>query len=109
MSLKKTKKEIINTLSDKLKLTQVQVTDIIHGFFEEVIVSLEESGSMELRNFGVFKVKRRKPRKARNPRNNEEVMIGERFVVVFRAGREMSERVQEAKVEAPKQKRKKTT
>ncbi|MCK5347428.1 MAG: integration host factor subunit beta [Candidatus Heimdallarchaeota archaeon] len=105
MTNKKNKKEIINTLAEKHGLTQVQVYDVLHSFFEEVVLSLENFGVIELRNFGVFKVKKRKPRIARNPRNNVEVEIGERFVVTFKPGREMTERVQKAKVEAPKQKR----
>ncbi|MCD4657840.1 MAG: integration host factor subunit beta [Planctomycetes bacterium] len=105
MSDKKNKKEIINTLAEKHGLTQVQVYDVLHSFFEEVVSSLENFGVIELRNFGVFKVKKRKPRKARNPRSNVEVEIGERYVVTFKPGREMAERANKAQIEAPKQKR----
>jgi len=104
---KKTKKEIVVKLAEKHNVTQTQIYNIIHSFFEEIIDALEKTGVIELRNFGVFKVKKRKPRKARNPRNNQEVIIGERHVVTFKAGREMAERIQEAKIEAPKQKRRK--
>ncbi len=100
---KKNKKEIVNTLAEKHELTQVQVYDVLHSFFEEVVLSLETFGVIELRNFGVFKVKKRKPRKARNPRNNVEVEIGERYVLTFKPGREMTERVQKSQIEAPKQ------
>ena len=103
MSDKKTKKEIVNALAEKHAMTQVQVYNLLHGFFEEVMLALEGSGKIELRNFGVFKVKKRKPRKARNPRNNEEIAVGERCVVTFKPGREMAERVNKAQIEAPKQ------
>src|SRR5579883_126800 len=46
-----------------------------------------------LRNFGVFEVKRRRPRKARNPRTGQPVEVPAKTVVVFKPGRIMEERV----------------
>jgi hypothetical protein len=48
---------------------------------------------IELRNFGVFEVKRRKARKARNPRTGEPVDVEPKNVVTFKPGKEMEERV----------------
>jgi nucleoid DNA-binding protein len=50
-------------------------------------------GRIELRNFGVFEVRQRKPRKARNPRTGEQVKVPARRVVTFKPGRQMGERV----------------
>ncbi len=50
---------------------------------------------IELRNFGVFEVKRRAPRKARNPRTGDKVFVPEKYVVTFKPGKEMEERVKE--------------
>ena len=50
-------------------------------------------GRIELRNFGVFEVRERKPRKARNPRTGENVKVPAKLVVTFKPGREMGERV----------------
>jgi DNA-binding protein HU-beta/integration host factor subunit beta len=50
-------------------------------------------GRIELRNFGVFEVKKGKPRQARNPRTGEKVKVPARLVVTFKPGREMEERV----------------
>ena len=105
MSEKKTKKEIVSALAEKHAMTQVQVYNVLHGFFEEVMLALEGPGVIELRNFGVFRVKKRKPRKARNPRSNEEVEVGERFVVTFKPGREMAERVNTAQTQSNKAKK----
>src|ERR1700681_2552704 len=58
-----------------------------------IIDTLEKERRIELRNFGVFEVKQRKPRKARNPRTGESVMVPARFVVTFKPGLEMEERV----------------
>ncbi|MCA8996479.1 MAG: integration host factor subunit beta, partial [Planctomycetaceae bacterium] len=43
--------------------------------------------------FGVFEVKKRAARKARNPRSGERVDVPEKFVVTFKPGKEMEERV----------------
>jgi integration host factor subunit beta len=52
-------------------------------------------GRIELRNFGVFEVKQRKPRKARNPRTGERVDVASKNVVTFQPGKEMEERVRQ--------------
>jgi hypothetical protein len=48
-----------------------------------------------LRNFGVFEVKRRAPRKARNPRTGDKVYVPAKNVVTFKPGKEMEERVRQ--------------
>jgi hypothetical protein len=54
-------------------------------------------GRIELRNFGVFAVKKRKPRKARNPRTGRPVKVPARLVVTFKPGREMEERIRQSR------------
>ena len=61
--------------------------------FDGITQTLVEEGRIELRNFGVFEVKKRKPRKARNPRTGEKVKVPARLVVTFKPGREMEERI----------------
>jgi len=48
---------------------------------------------IELRNFGVFKLKQRKSRTGRNPRTGEVVPVPPRKVVVFKAGLEMKQKI----------------
>jgi nucleoid DNA-binding protein len=59
----------------------------------DMVDTLASTGRIELRNFGVFTVKVSAPRKARNPRTGETVMIGERRVVKFKPGKIMTEKV----------------
>ena len=54
-----------------------------------------DQGRIELRNFGVFEVKKRKARKARNPRTGDKVEVPPKCVVTFKPGKEMEERVRE--------------
>ena len=48
---------------------------------------------IELRNFGVFEVRRRKPRKGRNPKTGEAVKVPAKCVVFFKPGKEMEAKV----------------
>ena len=90
-----TKKEIVRTISEEIGLTQLQTKEIVQKTFDAIIDTLVKDERIELRNFGVFEVKRREPRKARNPRTGDKVFVPEKFVVTFKPGKEMEERVRE--------------
>ena len=90
-----TKKDIVKTLADKFVLSQVDAKKVVQGTFDAIIETLVENGRIELRNFGVFEVKVRKPRKARNPRTGEEVFVPEKKVVTFKPGRIMENRIRD--------------
>ena len=74
-------------------VTLAQAQAIVQGLFDGILETLVREGRIELRNFGVFKVKKRKPRKARNPRTGEKVKVPAKLVVTFKPGREMEQRV----------------
>ncbi len=88
-----TKKEIVRTISDKTGLTQLQIKEIVQLTFEGIVETLLEEGRVELRNFGVFQVKTRKARQARNPRTGRQVEVPAKSVVVFKPGKGMEARV----------------
>ncbi len=90
-----TKKEIVRTISEQIGLTQLKTKEIVQKTFDAIVETLVEDRRIELRNFGVFEVKRRAPRKARNPRTGDKVFVPEKFVVTFKPGKEMEERVRE--------------
>lgn len=89
----KTKKDIVKTISDDLEITQVAVKHAVQMTFDAIIDTLVTEGRIELRNFGVFEVKRRQGRKARNPRTGQEVYVPPRNVVTFKPGKIMNDRV----------------
>ena len=88
-----TKKDIVIELAKRFNLTQVETKQIVQGTFDAIIEVLADQGRIELRNFGVFEVKRRASRKSRNPKTGEEVEVPEKLVVQFKPGRRMEERV----------------
>lgn len=90
-----TKKEIVKTISEEIGLTQLRTKEIVQKTFDAIVDTLVEDGRIELRNFGVFEVKKRAARKARNPRTGAKVFVPEKYVVTFKPGKEMEERVRE--------------
>jgi DNA-binding protein HU-beta/integration host factor subunit beta len=90
-----TKKEIVKQISERIGLTQLKTKEIVQLTFDAIVETLLEVGRIELRNFGVFEVKQRKARKARNPRTGQRVDVPPKNVVTFKPGKEMEERVRQ--------------
>jgi integration host factor subunit beta len=88
-----TKKDMARAIADEMGLTQTQVKGIVQRVLDGITETLVTEGRIELRNFGVFEVKKRKPRRARNPRTGEAVDVPAKLVVTFKPGRVMEERV----------------
>ena len=88
-----TKKEIVKTISDETGLNQQQIKTIVQKTFDAIVATLVEEGRIELRNFGVFQVRPRAARKARNPRTGRQVEVPEKFVVTFKPGKIMEQKV----------------
>src|SRR5947207_11485299 len=95
-----TKKKIVKTISEEIGLTQLKTKEIVQKTFDAIVETLVEERRIELRNFGVFEVKQRAARKARNPRTGEKVFVPEKFVVTFRPGKEMEEKVRQLELQA---------
>ena len=70
-------------------MKQVVVKDVVQKTLDTILESLKSGKRIELRNFGVFQVKKRKKRIGRNPKTGEAVPVPERQVVIFKPGLEM--------------------
>lgn len=88
-----TKKDIVRMISEEVGLTQQQTKEIVQLTFDAIIETLAREHRIELRNFGVFEVKPRAARKARNPRTGQQVDVPRKHVVTFKPGKEMEARV----------------
>ena len=88
-----TKKDIVLKITDMTGIKQVDVKKVVQSTFDVIIESLVRSEKVELRNFGVFKIKERRARFGRNPRTGESVPVPPRKVVVFKPGLEMKQKI----------------
>lgn len=89
-----TKKDIVRMISEKIEVPQFKVKEIVQMTFDAVIQTLSEEGRIELRNFGVFEVRFRKPRRARNPRTGVRVNTPGKNVISFKPGKSMEDDIQ---------------
>ena len=81
-----TKKDLVLTVARETGITQVEVKRVIQRTLDHLIANLKEGTTIELRNFGVFKVRQRAPRRGRNPKTGQEVPVPSKRVVVFKPG-----------------------
>lgn len=88
-----TKKDIILRVSDECNLKQTDVKRVVQRTFDAIIEALIRGEKIELRNFGVFKLKQRRSRTGRNPRTGQTVPVPPRKVVVFKPGLEMKQKI----------------
>ena len=84
-------------LKPDVKLHQAQVADVISHTLDAIRAALVNGNTVELRNFGVFKIEIRKERVGRNPKDpSVDIRIPARKVVKFRSGKEMKNQVEAA-------------
>jgi nucleoid DNA-binding protein len=80
-------------IAEETGLKQIDVKLVVQKTLDHITNSVAAGKTVELRNFGVFKVKTRKPRIGRNPKTGVTVSIPERKVVTFKSGMIMKARV----------------
>ncbi len=91
-----TRKHIVQALAEELGLPQLQIKQLVQKTLDAIVKTLAEEGRVELRNFGVFELRWRKPRQARNPRTGQQVLVPERCTVIFKPGLLLEEKVRSA-------------
>ncbi len=75
------------------ELYQKDANKIVNVFFNTISSALIRNERIEIRGFGIFDVKKREARIARNPRNGEIVAVPEKNIPFFRMGKLMKERL----------------
>jgi len=81
-----TKKDIVLKIADETGIKQVDVKKVVQRTLDHIITSLKTGETVELRNFGIFKVKSRRGRTGRNPRTGDKVPVPPKRVAVFKPG-----------------------
>ncbi len=90
-----TKRDLVVKIAKDTSFIQNDVAIVVQKTLDYIAQDLIDGNTIELRNFGVFEIKVRKSRKGRNPNQpKNEVVIPERTVVKFRAGKELKEAVE---------------
>lgn len=88
-----TKKEIVLKIAEETKIKQVDVKKVVQKTLDEIVQALAKGERVELRNFGIFKIKSRRGRTGRNPRTGEAVPVPPKKVAVFKPGLIMKQEI----------------
>ena len=96
MPQSKTKKDIVKTIAEESWLTQQSAKNLVQKTLNSIVQMLADHGRIELRNYSVFECRERKARVGRNPKTGESVDVPAKFVVTFKPGKEMEEKIREA-------------
>ena len=89
-----TKAQIIERVSEQVTtLTKRQAEVVVNTIFDCVRDSLKNGDKTEIRGFGSFRLRKREPRKGRNPKTGEKVAIPEKNAPHFKPGLELRSRV----------------
>jgi nucleoid DNA-binding protein len=89
-----TKRELVIEVAERLGYTQNEVASVVQATLDAITECLRDGHRLEIRNFGVFEVKKRDARTGRNPRTGEEVSIAEKRVATFKPGKALKEYVE---------------
>ena len=89
-----TKRELVIEVAEKLGYTQNEVSAVVQHTLDTIVSALAEGNRLEIRNFGVFEIKKRDARTGRNPRTGDSVRIAEKRVPVFKPGKALKELVE---------------
>ena len=84
---------ILKILESEPTLFKKDASKIVNVFFDTISEAISKGERVELRGFGVFDVKEREARIARNPKNGEAVAVPQKKVPFFRMGKDMKERI----------------
>lgn len=83
--------DIVKRIADHLKLKDSESLAVVDAVIDAIKETICENERLEVRDFGVFQTKVRKPRVGRNPRNRQEYPIPPRRVVTFKLGKELKD------------------
>ena len=89
-----TKRDLVIRISEETGQVQQKVLGVVQLTLDHISEAVAAGKTVELRNFGVFKVKVRKARIGRNPNQPDtNVPIPQRAAVKFKPGKEMRDAV----------------
>ena len=91
-----TKHDLITSISQYTGLTQADTKIVVEEFIKTVSDILEENKTIEIRGFGTFYTKVRKPRPARNPKTGEVVPLPRRIVPLFKYSNELKKKISQS-------------
>ena len=96
-----TKSELIERISEKLKLPNGKAEQLVNCVFDSMVKALQDGEGIEIRGFGSFTVREYKAYEGRNPRTGETVHVAPKRLSFFKVGKDLRERVNDSAGKTP--------
>ena len=87
------KADIVQTLIDQAEIPKQEAKTLVEAVFELMKETLESGEDILIRGFGKFALKKKSPRKVRNPITGEGLMLNARKIVYFKSSRILREKM----------------
>ena len=87
------KADLINSLSEKTGLTKTKTNEVVDALITTITETLKSGDKVTLVGFGTFNTTQRNSRKGRNPKTGEVIEIPSKKVARFKAGSELTKKV----------------
>ncbi len=90
------KSDIVDRVAAATGLTKLETEAVVDGLLLTIVDALKRGENVDFRGFGSFRVKRRAPRMARNPKSGHSVPVPEQHVPVFAVARGVRRQIDDA-------------
>jgi nucleoid DNA-binding protein len=91
-----TKRDIVLDIARSTGFTQNQIRSVVDEFFTIAAEELKKDQKIELRGFGTFYSKERKPRLARNPKSGEPVKLDKSIAPLLKFSSDLKDKITSA-------------
>src|SRR5881394_3811296 len=95
-----TKADLIDEVSRVVELTRKDSEVIVETIFGSIVRSLHTGDKIEIRGFGSFRTRQRKPRIGRNPKTGDKVEVPAKKIPFFKPSKELKDLVNNAAASA---------
>ncbi len=86
-----TKADLVDEVCRVTELSRKDSEVVVETIFESIIKALKSGDKLEVRGFGSFRIRERKPRQGRNPKTGEKVNVPEKKVPYFKPSKELKD------------------
>ena len=88
-----TKKDLANTINNKLGYSKEEAKSFIQVFFNSIITNIVKEKKLKITKLGTFSIIKKKARMGRNPKTKEEALITERYVISFKFSKLLRDKI----------------
>jgi len=90
-----TKAELVEEVARSTELSKKHAEIIVNTVFDSIVDSLKAGEKIELRGFGSFRIRHRRPRVGRNPKTGDKVQVPAKRIPYFKPGKDLRELLNE--------------